>query len=134
MHTIALVPEQPYRRDQYGVLLVSETVHTILGRGVHNRGFAHEIAVWENRPSKARDADPSVLVTPHGQPTEERYTILTSAQATVISATRDPNEREHGEALAIGEIVELTIHGYAIGQFTITAGNLRDPHLVPVTA
>lgn len=126
---IDLKPDTDYRRDNYGVLLVSETLHTMSGRGVHNRSFNHEIEVWENRPAKWNGADPDQLVTPHGEPTEERYTFLTKAVPTVITAW--PEERqEQGPGLAVGDQVELYVHGLSIGTFTVTAGVLRDPILL----
>lgn len=130
---IELGPSTDYRRAAYGIVLESVTVHTISGPGVHNRHHAHKIEVWENRPSKVAGADPDQLVDPHGQPTEAPYTVITAAQASVISAhpiARDP----YGAALAIGDVVVLTLHGYRIGIYTITAGRLADPHLVPVAA
>lgn len=130
-HRINLRPDADDRRDSYGVLLVSEQVHRVTGRGVHNPHHNHEIQVWENRPSKARGADPDVKVTPYGDPTEEDYTFTTSAQATVISAHRLGNERTEGDTLAIGDVLELAVNGYVLGRFVLTAKSLHDPILVP---
>jgi hypothetical protein len=127
---IDLKPADDYRRDNYGVLLESETLHTMSGRGVHNRSFNHEIQVWENRPSKVTVADPDQLVTPHGQPTEERYHFQTKAVPTVLTAWKEERQ-EQGPGLAVGDQVELYVQGFSIGTFTVTAGVLRDPILLP---
>lgn len=129
--TINLRPTATYRRDNYGVLLESETVHDMTGSGLHNRHHPHRIEVWENRPSKVHGADPDVLVTPHGDPTEERYTILTSAQAVVISDP--PQQRDvEGPVLAVGSRVALAVNGFEIGEYVIHPAPLRDPVLLPL--
>jgi hypothetical protein len=130
---IDLADAGDYRRDSYGLLMESTTAHMIAGRDVHNRGFRHLIQVWENRPSKARGADPDQLVTPHGDPTTERYSVTTSPQATIISARPDPTRVPDGPALAIDQEVELRVHGYSIGVFAIRSKFLHNPVLERVS-
>lgn len=129
--TINLRPDTEDRRDSYGVLLVSETLHDVVGSGVHNPAFPHRIQVWENRPAKYRDAPAGLIVDPHGKPTEERYSYLTSAESVVISARPYPRDPQ-GPTLCIGDVVELAVHGYVIGRFEVTAKSLSNPILVPV--
>jgi hypothetical protein len=129
---VDLLPAGDYRRDQYGVLLVSHTEHDVKGRGVHNPHHPHQIEVWENRPGKFRGADPDVLVSPvDNQPTDEQYTVLLSPRAVVISA--HPGEQTpQGATLYLGDVVELAIHGYVIGTYRIDARPHHNPHLTRV--
>lgn len=130
--TVDLKDAGDYRRDNYGVLMESVTRHTVTGKGVHNRGYNHRVDIWENRPSRARDADPSVIVDPHGNPTAERYSYLLKAEAGVIAA--HPYEREpQGADLAPGDVLTLRIYGYDLGDFQIRVTRaFHDPELVLV--
>lgn len=128
MITINLTAGNEYRRNNYGILLVSETVHDIVGPRVHNPYSAHRLDVWENRPSVAH---PGIVVDPRGKQTTEPYTYLLSAQATVISAHRTAQPVE-GPELCLGQVVVLKVHGYSLGHFQIRALPLHDPHLVKI--
>lgn len=128
IHEINLIPTDAYRRDTYGVILESESRHTVTGRGVHNPGYDHRIDVWENRP--ARDGSGG-LVDPHGKRTEDTYSYLLKACATVITARREVRPPQ-GPTLKIGDVVRLKISGYSIGEYQIRAKMLHDPHLTLV--
>jgi len=129
MTTIALVPTSDYRRDTYGVVLTSATEHYFAGSRVHNPHHAHRLDVWDNALRRFPDG---TYTDPNGHTTTQRYSYDWSPQATVISAHR-VDAATRGETLHVGEVVELTIHGYSIGHFAIGAAPLHDPHLTPVT-
>lgn len=122
-HVINLVPADDYRRDSYGILLESETVHRFTGRGIHNPSFDHKLEVWENR----RRASDDKVIDPNGVPSSERYSYRFAALPTVISA--HPGEPvKHGDVLQIGDLVEIRISGYAVGLLRIEAKPYHNPH------
>lgn len=125
VHRVEMKPASTYRSREYGVLLESVTRHDMTGPGVHNRHHPHSIQVWENR---VRDG---VLTDPHGKPTSERYSVLTSAHAVVITAHREERPPQ-GPMLQVGDTVILHVNGFEIGQYEVTAKALHDPVLVKV--
>lgn len=133
---INLQPTDAYRRETYGVLFESETRHSVRGPLVHNASFPHRIDVWENKTkhdpsSRFADAEGNVRLTPYGHPTADRYSYLLAPQAVAI--VRDPAMRDHtpeGPVLAIGDEVELAVHGYVLGTFRVEARRMADPILV----
>ncbi len=97
------------------------------GAGLHNRHSDHVVKVWQNRE---RDGQ---LIDPHGRPTTDSHSVTTSAQATVITAHPAlRNQQPVGPALAVGQLVRLTVNGYPLGTYRIEAGRLSDPVLVKV--
>lgn len=112
--------------------MTSATQHMFTGPGIHNRNHAHSLDVWENRPSKARGADPSVIVDPRGRPTDEPYSFLWSPHANVIALHPVGDQPVMGEPLALGDLVAVRIHGYVLGVFKVEAQSLSNPHLTPV--
>lgn len=131
-HMIAMSPASDYRRDNYGVLLESDTIHTVTGAGVHNRHHGHVLEVWENRPSRANGADPAVLVDPFGRPTEDRYTVILAAKATVIAARPTGDEKADGTVIALGDHVTLTVAGFPTHTYRVQAGRMTDPVAVRI--
>lgn len=127
MRTIELKPADSYSTEHYGILFESVARYPMTGAGLHNRHHDHIVKLWENRE---RDGQ---LIDPHGRPTTDSHSVTTSAQAIVITAhPAMRNEQPRGEALAIGEVVQLTVNGYPIGEYRIEAGRLSDPDLVKV--
>lgn len=118
---ITLRPASEDRRRSYGVLFESETVHTVSGRGVHNPSYPYRVQVWINQP----DSDVG-FISPDGGATTEALTFLLSTEPIVIATT--PTARKRGEALAVGQTVQIE----RFGEFKITARDLRDPELVRV--
>jgi len=130
--TITLAPCSTDRRTSYGLLFESTTTHSIKGRGVHNPEFQHTMQVWISKRSRrtddlARTSEP-VYRSCDGQITERNaLTFQTSAQSTMIAST--PVDRPaRGEALQVGDLVELV----GFGLFRVTVKPLHDPILVPV--
>lgn len=131
VHTINLGPEASSRREAYGVLLTSETRHTVTsgaGKRVHNPHHPHRLDVWENRVEVPGSG---VFTDPSNRPTSERYSYLLSPLAVVISASHQSRAPE-GPTIAIGDRVELKVHGYSLGLFRVDARPLHDPHLTPI--
>lgn len=128
MTTIDLTRAAEHRREHYGVLLSSRTVHIM--EGVHNSGYRHQLDVWENRIEFA-DGREKCYLDPMGRATASRYSFLLAAQASVISLVQLAGP-EQGENLTVGDVVNLTIEGFSIGWFQIMARPLHDPHLIPV--
>lgn len=127
---INLVPKEVYWRDTYGIALTSETYHDVVGPGVHNRHFPHQVDVWDN--SARANAD-GTYRDPSGYTTDRRYTFSLKARSVAIVA--DPamaDHTPHGAALQIGQTVELAVHEFVIGRFKVAARQLGDPDLVPV--
>lgn len=118
---IDLIPTGDYRRNTYGVILQSKTVHQITGRGVHNRHFDHRLDVWMNANG----------IDPKGKPTTEDLSFLWSAQPSVISTQRLAGP-EQGEVLALEEVVVLRIGERELGRYRITHQMHHDPHMVKV--
>jgi hypothetical protein len=129
-HIINLVPEDKYRRETYGIPLVSETQHDFAGRGIHNRHHRHSLDVWDNivRPDPNGSGQ---MIDPHGQVTSERYSYSFSPHANVISAHRGA-QPVMGSELRLGDVVILQVHGYEIGLFQVRARALHNPHLVRI--
>jgi len=128
--TVNLVAEtSTYYRDQYGILLVSETEHVFSGPGIHNQGTPHVLQVWDNtaRPAKGLGK----LVSPTGDLTSERYSFLWSPQVTII-AIQPQESRPRRESLTLGDLVVLEILGFEIGEFQVRARSLHNPHMVKV--
>lgn len=114
------------RRARYGIVYESTTVHPVTGRGVHNPAHHHRLDVWVNP-----HAGPGEYLDPDGNLTDQPMTMCLTAVASVISAPRVGDEVVRGPSLAVGETVEVSVGGeFKIGNFTVTAGNLRDPFLV----
>lgn len=133
IHTIDLGPEASSRREAYGVLLTSETRHTVTsgaGKRVHNPHHPHRLDVWENREHSIGSKTAGYL-DPSNRPTSERYSYLLSPLAVVISASHQSRVPE-GPTIAIGDRVELKVHGYSLGLFRVDARPLHDPHLTPI--
>jgi hypothetical protein len=126
--TVNLVPASKYERETYGILLVSETEHDFVGRGIHNRHHGHILQVWENKPLYIGDEAERFYRDPRGGTTPERFSYLWSPQAVVISAHPGKNV-EQGEPLALGDTVTVAVHGYPLGDFTVAARSLHNPHL-----
>lgn len=121
MLTITLHPAEPHRAAEYGLLMESDTQHDVVGPYVHNRNHRHSIQVWENR----NGTDPS------GRPATEPYSYRLSAQPTVIDlgqVKRDPV----GPTLNVLDVVQLSIHGFVLGEFLIVSRDYADPILEPV--
>lgn len=144
MIRVNLTPAEPYRDEHYGVTLQSATQHRVTGRGVHNPEFNHRIDVWDNSRRLLADvevprlskpaSEGDLYVDPYGFPTAERYSLLVTAQASCIVA--EPAMRDttpQGQPLALGDVVELAISGYVMGEFVVTARPLHDPHLERVS-
>jgi hypothetical protein len=127
---INLVPKEVYWRDTYGIVLVSETYHDVVGPGVHNRHFPHQVDVWDN---SARVNDDGTYRGPDNKSTDRRYTFSLKARSVAIVADSAMADRTpHGVALQIGQTVELAVHEFVIGRFKVAARQLGDPDLVPV--
>lgn len=122
------------RRESYGLLFESETLHSMTGPGLHNRSFPHRIQVWISKRSKRTDdlarTDEPVYRSCDGAITERGVLAFrTSAESVMIASTpvqRDPQ----GPTLRTGQVIELS----GFGLFRITAKALHDPVLVPVDA
>lgn len=109
--------------QSYGIRLVSESLHRITGKGIHNPSFNHKLQIWENGAYGNPETDP------HGNPFTEPWSYLWSAVPSVISA--HPMKRDIlGPTLAVGEEITLKVGGYPLGDFILTAGRWMDPYLV----
>lgn len=143
MIIIDLVPASAYDRENYGILFDGAALHTMTGRGVHSRHHPHRIQLWDNSIRPNNDPEfwsefsgkrgPGAYVGPDGKGTDAQLSIVLNAQAVVISAYADPDALSYGDALAIGDVVQLRYpDGTVTGAWQITARDLADPVLVPV--
>jgi len=128
--TVDLVEGDPYYRDSYGIVLVSETQHTFAGRGVHNQGLRHVLQVWDNTVRPAKDGS-GLLIGPRGENTSDRYSFRWSPQMTIIALQPHPQGTQ-GPALTLGDLVTLRILGFEIGTFQCRAKPFDNPHMVKV--
>lgn len=136
---IELAPATEYRRDTYGVMLTSATVHMFTGTRVHNPHHTHTLDVWDNsvrtivgeHPDCGADCQGPTYVDPSGQNTTERYSYVFNPNATVLSA-HPGTPTPYGAELSIGDTVELTLHGVVIATIVIAAKSLDNPHGVRV--
>lgn len=128
---VNLIPADPYREQHYGVILTSECHFTVVGRGIHNPSFPHNVVVWDN--SRRCTGDDAYL-DPNNHPTDQRYSYLLDPQSVCITA--HPTARDmvptYPVPISLGTVVELAIHGYVIGEFVAGALPLQNPHLLPV--
>lgn len=130
--TIKLKATTADRRAFYGLLFESETLHYLSGAGLHNRSFPHRVQVWVSKLSKrtddlARISEPVYRSCNGEVTTRNALSFQLSAESVMIASTpvdRDPQ----GEALRIGEVIELE----GFGRFKIVAEWLSDPKLLPV--
>lgn len=130
---INLDPADAYRRENYGVLLTSQTTHRFTGRGIHNPSFSHCLDVWTNKvhPDPELRSSAKPYRDPHGHSTDQGFSFLWSAQASVISLSPIARAPE-GVTLQLGVVVTPLVHGYPLGDFQIRARRGYDPHLVQV--
>lgn len=125
---INLIPASDYKRETYGIVLVSETEHRFTGRGIHNPHHGHVLQVWNN--AKREQADGTFL-DPHNRPTPMLHSFEWAPEALVIAA-HPVFRRQAGESLVLGDHVELYVHGFRIDEYVVEARPLHDPHLTPV--
>lgn len=120
------------RRDNYGILLTSDTRHRVTGHGVHNPDHDHVVYVWENKIRDDYEGQAAAYRDPRGGFTERPYSFLLRPRANVIALNPIDDGLRQGPDLWLGGIVRLTIEGFPIGWFQVMAEPLHDPHLVPV--
>ena len=123
----------PARQDQksYGLLLTSITIHDVETR--HGRSYPRRVQVYENRLAWKDGVQQDYIVDAHGRKTDEEYSYILQAESIMISDSPSPRD-PHGVFLNDGELVELAINDYVIGEFTVSIGPLGDEVLIPVTA
>lgn len=137
--------------NTYGITHKSVFVYRMTGPGLHNRYKPHRIRVWDNtnRPNNRPDTynsmtgkpGPGAYLDPSGKGTENPISYLTAAEPTAMTNTgTNTGTVASGQVyanitLAVGDVVSLLLPDYTLlGPFTITAGPLSDPVLMPVPA
>src|SRR5688500_3262717 len=127
MRVIRLIEASEYEREHYGLIFKSATLHSVTGKGVHNREFDHCVDVWDNTK---RDRGDGTMSDPDGKVTTSALSFRLSAHPRVIGGSRDT--RAQGEELAIGDTVILEFpDGMTTKPLVITARPLHDPALIP---
>lgn len=124
--------EADANRQSYGILMVSATDHDFTGRGIHNRHHTHTLQVWQNKANPGAEGGARCFMSPHGTPTSDRYSFEWSPNATVIALRQIGPRPTIGEALQLGDVVDLRVHGYSLGTFQCRARPLHNPHMVKV--
>lgn len=120
MKTITLTPAND-RLVSYGVTFQSTTLHQVIGKGVHNPHFNHELRIWKN----------SGKVDPNGRSTDQETSLLLTAQSTTITAWKEA-PLSYGPTLTIGERVVLLYPNGEASVAEVQARHLADPELILV--
>lgn len=137
---ITMIPA-PAHRQTYGITHISQTVHDVSGRGVHNHAYPHRVLVWQHRPNP-RNGQPvqwgpngpinggvGAYLDPSNRATDDPISVRLSAEP--IALTERPIDRPTaGQPLTVGQSVTLLING-TTAAYVLTARPLADPVLTP---
>jgi hypothetical protein len=128
--TIQLRSASEYRTREYGVLF--ESIGTFETAGRQNSHFPHRVVVWDNTSRPMNDSG-TIFCDPIGKNTEDRQTVLISAESIVLSAHRDPNPDPRLDIfLKDGDLVTLVFPDGTTRQFVSRVPKFSEQRLIPV--